>query len=213
MKSSIAPGYPGIRRLAVAAALSCMVLSWPLAGAAQPAAAGVPASPQAVSTAAQSDPRQVAATVAEVQALRKAGRGAEALPVLEAALRSAPRDAQLRFLYGLTVAEAGRAGDAIAVFESLTVDFPELPEPYNNLAVMHAAQGDLDKARAALENAVRALPGYALAHENLGDLYLRLAARAWARAAELDATSRSAPARLEAARTLIQQITPPAQRR
>ena len=39
-------------------------------------------------------------------------------------------------------------------FEQLTEDFPELPEPYNNLAVLYAADGQLDRARAALELAL-----------------------------------------------------------
>ena len=154
----------------------------------------------------QSDPRRVSAAVARVQSLRKDGRTQDALQELEQALRAAPRDAQLRFLYGVTVAEAGRRDDAIAVFEQLTADFPELPEPHNNLAVMHAAAGDLDRARAALENAVRALPGYALAHENLGDIYLRMAERSWEQASRADARNRSAPAKLALARELIQRI-------
>jgi tetratricopeptide (TPR) repeat protein len=40
------------------------------------------------------------------------------------------------------------------VFTKLTDDYPELPEPYNNLAVLYAAAGQYDKARAALEMAI-----------------------------------------------------------
>lgn len=203
MKSSIAPGFrPSRPRLPAVAVVFAALLC-----------AGAPAWAQAdaASTVApqRSDPRQVSATVAQVQALKRDGKSAEALAVLEAALKQAPRDAQLRFLYGVTVAEAGRASDAIAVFEALTADFPELPEPHNNLAVMHAAAGELEKARSALENAVRALPGYALAHENLGDLYLRMAAREWELAGRADARNRSAGEKLAMAREMLQRITPP----
>jgi tetratricopeptide (TPR) repeat protein len=210
MKTSIAPGYPAIRSIAAAVALAAAAAIAP--AFAQQAPGASPGAPPAAAAAVpeQSDPRRVAAAVARVQALRKDGRTQEALQELELALRAAPRDAQLRFLYGVTVAEAGRRDDAIAVFEQLTADFPELPEPHNNLAVMHAAVGDLDRARAALENAVRALPGYALAHENLGDVYLRMAERSWERASRADARNRSAPAKLALARELLQRVALPA---
>lgn len=210
MKTSIAPGFPPIRSLAAAFALAVTAATAPAVAQQAPGAtAGAPPGVSAV-LPERSDPRRVAAAVARVQSLRKDGRPQDALEELEQALRAAPRDAQLRFLYGVTVAEAGRRDDAIAVFEQLTADFPELPEPHNNLAVMHAAAGDLDRARAALENAVRALPGYALAHENLGDLYLRMAERSWERASQADPRNRSVPSKLALARELMQRIAAPA---
>jgi Flp pilus assembly protein TadD len=57
--------------------------------------------------------------------------------------------------------------------------FPDLPEPYNNLAVLQAAAGQLDRARALLEIALRMDPSYRTAHENLGDVFVRLAQRAY----------------------------------
>ena len=131
--------------------------------------------------------------IVEAQALLKEKRHDDAIKVLDAALRDNPRDPQLRFLYGLVLADKGDVAQAIDVFQQLTQDFPELPEPYNNLAVLHAGRGDLDQARVALENAVRALPSYALAHDNLGDVYLRMAVRSWEQAQKLapsDALSR-----------------------
>lgn len=145
----------------------------------------------------------------EASRLARAGERERALQVAEAALRNSPRDAQLRFLRGVLLAENGRRGDAVDAFESLVADFPELPEPYNNLAVLHAAAGDLDKARAALESAIRTLPNYALAHENLGDVYLRMAARSYEFALREAPTSRSAQDKLALARELVQRVTPP----
>ena len=46
--------------------------------------------------------------------------------------------------------------------------------------MIYARQGDLDKARAALESAVRNNPNYAVAHENLGDIYARMAYQSYA---------------------------------
>ena len=55
-------------------------------------------------------------------------------------------------------------------------DYPELPEPHNNLAVLYAQKGDYELARDELEAAIGAAPDYAIAYENLGDIYARLAA-------------------------------------
>lgn len=97
-----------------------------------------------------------------------------------------PRDARGRFLKGLILTEQNRRGEAIKVYIELTQDFPELPEPYNNLAVLYAAQGQYDKARSLLESAINAHPGYATAHENLGDIYARLAGESYSKALKLD---------------------------
>lgn len=156
-----------------------------------------------------SEQKTANAAYQEASRLARAGDRERALQVTEAALRNSPRDAQLRFLRGVLLAENGRRSDAVDAFESLIADFPELPEPYNNLAVLHAAAGDLDKARGSLESAIRALPNYALAHENLGDVYLRMAARSYEFALREAPTSRSAQDKLALARELVQRVTPP----
>lgn len=142
---------------------------------------------------------------AVTQAMRLMGQGqhAEALAALDVALKSQPRDPRLRFAYALVLGDQGRAVEAIDVLTQLTQDFPELPEPYNNLATLHAQRGDLDKARLALENAIRALPGYSLAHENLGDVYLRLAARSYEHSQAADRNNAAAQTKLGLARDLI----------
>lgn len=128
---------------------------------------------------------------------------------LETALKTQPRDPRLRFAYALVLGEQGKVSDAIDVLTQLSQDFPELPEPYNNLAALYAQQGDLDKARAALENAIRALPGYSLAHENLGDLYLRLAARSYEQAHAADRSNTASQTKLRLARALIDRVSAP----
>jgi tetratricopeptide (TPR) repeat protein len=202
MPSSIAPGpwragglAPGSRCRAL------LVCGWLAATA--PGLFAQPASP------AFSDPRTATTAYEQASRLAAEGRRDDAMASLERALREHPRNPQLRFLYGVLLAEGRRTDDAIAVFEQITQDYPELPEPYNNLAVMFAARGDFDRARGALEAAVRALPGYALAHENLGDVHLRLAVRAWERAASLDPTGARVGERLALARALIAHLAPP----
>jgi tetratricopeptide (TPR) repeat protein len=141
----------------------------------------------------------------------RAGRSAEALGLAERALQSDPRNPQLRFLRGVILTEQRRADEAIEVFRGLTEDFPELPEPYNNLAVIHAGRGAWDAARTALEQSIRAVPTYALAHENLGDIHLQLAAQSYEQAGRLDPSSESARGKLAMARELIGRVQAPAE--
>ena len=123
---------------------------------------------------------------AEITQLLKAGKAAEALTKADQRLSATPRDPQLRFLKGVAQADSGKPADAVATFTKLTEDYPELPEPYNNLAVLYANQNQLDKARTALEMAIRTNPSYATAHENLGDIYAKLASQAYSKALQLD---------------------------
>ncbi len=124
--------------------------------------------------------------VAEVKQLLSAGQTTEANARLDQMLAVKPKDPQLRFLKGVVLTESGRTAEAIDIFISLSTDYPELAEPYNNLAVIYAGQGRYDKARVALEAAIRGNPSYATAYENLGDVYARLAAQAYARGQQLD---------------------------
>ncbi len=128
-----------------------------------------------------------------------------ALDRVDAFLKNQPRDARARFLKGVILTELGRQPDAIKVFTALTEEFPELPEPYNNLAVLYAAQGQDDKARKALESAIRTHPSYATAHENLGDIYAKMAREAYDKALQLDSNNAAARAKLALVRELFSQ--------
>jgi Flp pilus assembly protein TadD len=96
-----------------------------------------------------------------------------------------------------------RLPEAETTFAELTQEFPELPEPYNNLAVVRAAQGKLDQARAALEDAIRAVPDYAVAHENLGDVHVQIAARSYRNAQQLDPANKTIAPKLK----LLSQVS------
>ncbi len=126
------------------------------------------------------------ADYAEVNRLMRAGQLAEATAKADQFLAGKPKDPQMRFLKGVILTEQGKPQDAITQFTKLIEDYPELPEPYNNLAVLQAGQGQFDKARAALEMAIRTNPSYATAHENLGDVYAKLASQAYSKALQLD---------------------------
>ena len=123
---------------------------------------------------------------ADVAQLMRAGKLPDALARAEQSLAAHPKDAQMRFYKGVIQRDSGKTNDAISTFARLTEDYPELPEPFNNLAVLYAGQGQFDKARAALEQAIRTNPSYSIAHENLGDVYSKLASQAYSRALQLD---------------------------
>lgn len=131
--------------------------------------------------------------VSDVQKLLAAGKNAEALQKADQFLTAKPRDPMMRFLRGISLSQAGRAPEAITAFTKLTEDYPELPEPFNNLAVLYAQQGQYDKARNALEMAIRTNPSYATAYENLGDVYAKLASQAYSKALQIDTRSAVAP--------------------
>ena len=139
----------------------------------------------------------------DVNQLLRTGKYTEALGKADQYLASKPRDPQMRFLKGVTQTEAGKPADAIATFVKLTEDYPELPEPFNNLAVLYASQGQYDKARAALEMAIRTNPSYATAHENLGDIYAKLASQAYAKALQLDSNNASVKPKLALVRDVF----------
>ena len=139
----------------------------------------------------------------EAQQLLKQGQVDRALERVDQYLKTKPKDARGRFLRGILLTEQNKPQDAIKVFTELTQDYPELPEPYNNLAVLHASQGQYDKARAALEMAIRTHPSYATAHENLGDIYAKMASQAYDKALQLDKGNQGAQTKLNLIKDLF----------
>ena len=138
----------------------------------------------------------------DVSQLIKAGKLPEALARADQFLATQPKDPQMRFVKGVIQRDSGKTAEAIATFTRLTEDYPELPEPYNNLAVLYAGQSQFDKARAALEMAIRTNPSYSTAHENLGDIYAKLASQAYNKALQLDTSNAAVPPKL----ALIREI-------
>ena len=148
-----------------------------------------------------------ASEVSDISKLMRNGQYADALVKTDAVLAKHPRDAQMRFVKGLILAEQNKSAEAIAIFSKLTEDFPDLPEPYNNLAVLYAANGQYDKARTTLDMAIRTNPTYATALENLGDIYAKLASQAYDKALQIDPGSNVPQPKLTLVRTLSGNIT------
>ena len=148
----------------------------------------------------------LAEELSEVTRLHHAGQSEAALERADRFLAGKPKDAQMRFLKSVVLADSGRRGEAAALLQQISQDFPELAEPHNNLAALHAASGDYAKARAELEESIRLNPNYATAHENLGDVHALLAGQSYARALRLEPASPSLPKKL----ALVRQLAAPA---
>jgi Flp pilus assembly protein TadD len=133
----------------------------------------------------------------DVQTLLRQAKDKEALALVETALASKPRDPQMRFWKGLLLDRQGQRDSALLVYRDLTQDYPELPEPHNNLGVILAAKGDLQGARAAFEMALRTNPAYTVAYENLGDIWMQLARQSYRQALRLEPQRGSASRKLE----------------
>ncbi|MBS0309647.1 MAG: tetratricopeptide repeat protein [Proteobacteria bacterium] len=138
----------------------------------------------------------------DITKMIRAGQYPEALAKADATLAQRPKDAQVRFLKGVILTEQGKSADAIGIFTKLTDDYPDLPEPYNNLAVLYASSGQYEKARAALDMAIRTNPSYATAYENLGDIHAKLASQAYDKALQLDSANSTAKSKLTLLRSL-----------
>lgn len=141
--------------------------------------------------------------LSDASALLRQKQHAQALDKVNQFLAAKPRDAQGRFLKGLILADQNKTAEAIDIFTKLTQDYPELPEPYNNLAVLYATQGQYEKARQSLEMSIRTHPSYATAYENLGDVYAKLASQAYDKALQLDSSNNAAKSKLSMVRELI----------
>src|SRR5713101_6980504 len=139
----------------------------------------------------------------DIDRLLKQGQTAQALERVNQYLSQKPKDAKGRFIKGLILVEQNKAAEAIEVFTALSRDYPELPEPYNNLAVLYAAQGQYEKARQQLEMSIRTHPSYATAYENLGDVYTKLASQAYDKALQFDSSNSAAKNKLSLIRDLM----------
>jgi Flp pilus assembly protein TadD len=192
-----------------------LLRSFAFAGASLLAATLQPAAAQQQPLPAQSVPapasdRIETSELQQVQKLMAAGQLKSALARADAHLAKNTRDAQMRFVRGVILSELKDTAGAREVFERMTEEFPELPEPYNNLAVIHASLGQLERARTLLEAALAIRPDYATAHENLGDVHLQLSVDAYQRAAKLQPGNRNLASKLSLSRELLSKtrITP-----
>ena len=139
----------------------------------------------------------------DISQMADQGQTGAAIDRLNTYITANPKNAQALFMKGVLLAEQGRRDEAIKIFLDVTEKFPNLPEPYNNLAVLYADQGQFDKARKSLETAIKTHPTYATAHENLGDIYARMASEAYDKALQLDTSNTRAQGKLSLIKDLF----------
>ena len=120
----------------------------------------------------------------DIEKLVKAKKYPEAIDSINKQLKKTPGNVQLRYVKARIQIEMRQWVEAKKTLVEITQQFPELPEPYNNLAALAANQGNWIEARDYLELALKLRPSYTVASANLGEVYIRLAAQAYDNAAK-----------------------------
>lgn len=110
------------------------------------------------------------------EALLTAGRGGEAMPALEEAIRLNPRAGSARVQLGQLYSQASRYEDAEAVLKPAAAAQEEsvAAAAHVQLASIWQARGDFRMATWELQQALSLKPGWALAHRQLAQLYAKL---------------------------------------
>ena len=142
-------------------------------------------------------------TISSIQQSIAQGDAQTALAALDQRIKADNNDVQSRFLKGMVLMEEGENLEAQEAFIEITRLFPKLPEAFNNLAVLYVREGSYEKARSALMSAKANTPDYPVAHANLGDLYLKMAADAYRQALELDPDDQLSAAKLDALQNMF----------
>lgn len=142
-------------------------------------------------------------SLSDIRALAERGEYESALTGLDTFLAVHPDDIDGQLYRGVLLQRKGDLDGAIETFRALAKAHPQRPEPLNNLAVLYAAQGRYADAHEALLKAIEVAPDYDTAHENLGDLHVRLAALAYRRAYQLNKDNTRARQKAEILNTLI----------
>ena len=143
----------------------------------------------------------------DVRMLMERGEHAAALQRAQRDADANPRNVEARFRHGVVLMEIGRDAEALTLFGNLAQLYPELPDPMNNIALLHARAGRLDQALDALQTALRNDPAHRTAKANLAQVHLLLAVQSLEQLAASGAVDVSLLRKLEAARTLASMPT------
>lgn len=117
----------------------------------------------------------------QLLARAESGETGEVLAEIDTRLEHG-EDRELRFLRARLLAETGREQQAIEAYRQLIERYPDLPEPYNNLAALLAQRGELKQAQQLLEQGIRTHPAYAAVYENLSVVFIELARDSYGKA-------------------------------
>ena len=134
--------------------------------------------------------------IEEIKLLLKNGEYVLAETLTNKSIEENLNDPELLFYKGIIETNMGKNNQAIDTFRNLTDRFPELPEPYNNLAVLYAEKGQFSLAKEILEQAIKTNPSYLTAHINLGDIFTKMASESYNKALEIDKSNNVAITKL-----------------
>ena len=132
----------------------------------------------------------------EIKLLLKNGKYKIAENIINGAIEEDLNNPEILFYKGIIETNLGKTNQAIDTFRGLTERFPELPEPFNNLAVLYAEKGQFRLAKEILEQAIKTNPSYLTAHINLGDIFTKMASEAYNKALEIDKSNNIAITKL-----------------
>lgn len=130
------------------------------------------------------DPISKNAVPPDLERLIKARKFQDAIRLIDNKIKVNPKNVQIQFIKARLQLELREWDNAKKTLIGITQQFPELPEPYNNLAAIAANQGHWIEARDYLELALKIRPSYAIGAANLGEIYIRLGAQAYTNAAK-----------------------------
>lgn len=114
------------------------------------------------------------------------GRFEQALSQVNQLLVSNQNDFRALLLKGNVNKLMGNSEQAIEIFKRLIKQFPHMPEPYNNLAVLYADSGQTSLAVETLQQVFSTSHSYSAAFNNLRNLYNEMASSAYREALDLN---------------------------
>nr|ADI22164.1 FOG: TPR repeat [uncultured gamma proteobacterium HF0200_24F15] len=114
-----------------------------------------------------------------------------ALSLLEDLKPVRPCDPNLLFLEARVYEIVGEVDRAIALYKVIIKLFPQLPEPYNNLAAVYATRGEIDKAESLLLMGLETHNAYHQLQRNLSMVYIARAADAYKKALSIEDSNES----------------------
>ena len=132
----------------------------------------------------------------QIKILLKNGKYSRAEILVNKSIEDNLNNPELLFYKGIIETNIGKNNQAIDTFRNLTERFPDLPEPFNNLAVLYAEKGQFILAKEILEQAIKTNPSYLTAHINLGDIFTKMASEAYNNALEIDESNNIAITKL-----------------
>ena len=96
-------------------------------------------------------------------------------------VRSSAADS-VEFLEANRLLSLGQTDSARNKYLTLISEHPEEPRSYNNLASLYASEGDLEKARALLDRALKTDQDYLTIYRNIGMVYSAMARDSYGKA-------------------------------